>query len=75
MRAEALAEPHKKFYIKEGQIHSADRKLKRVFTTFVILFDLCVSILGSATAVPSHWAFKFLHRTGLSSDFFIKLLF
>ena len=25
MRAQALAEPHKKFYIKEGQIHSSDR--------------------------------------------------
>ena len=25
MRAQALEEPHKKFYIKEGQIHSADR--------------------------------------------------
>ena len=25
MRAQALEEPHKKFYIKEGQIHSSDR--------------------------------------------------
>ena len=25
MRARALEEPHKKFYIKEGQIHSSDR--------------------------------------------------
>ena len=25
MRAQALAEPHKKFYIKEGQIHSSNR--------------------------------------------------